>query len=330
MINKNKFINTIVTGVFMMMSVTMLQAAIPKKTIPPKSQKSKTFINQFEYLLNNLKTNSFLKDPFESKAEYEARLSKIKLDEKLAFEEYFDIDLKYDPEEGNLVFSDKEYKNKFYKSESGLLMMYRFRNCDQSEDVSIKLSNKKYITLQGCKVSGYDHSLLNGSSGFGKSIDMSSEKYEATNGLGQKVVVSELDGVLILMSPIDDTIYESIQNIKIPSNKEYAKSNLHMKLALKGKIINPSEIETGVTYHKATFQNPTEMTRNLLGAKVNIEKASLIDAQGKEIAIDFRKEERRQAEENSTYGAITNGHECEAIGKQWIWNGSINKWQCKE
>lgn len=309
-------------------------ASIVKKQVVEKTEKN--FTSRYENILNKLRRDSFLKDEFESQAEYESRVSKIKFDDKLSFEEYIEINFKYNPEENVLYFNNE--KNDFYAPVTNVLMFNRFENCSKSENILVKITNKKNISLTGCKEEGYGHSIYNEKNGFIKTIDIKSKKYEAVNGFGNKVIVTDYDIDKIFICPIDDSLFEKILQIKIPSNKQYAKANLSMRLKLNGFVIKPSQIKTAVIYNKATFDNPTEMTLNYIAAIVDIEKASLVDNQGNEIKIDFsaekqkyneiKKLEEEKAQKNNTNGVITDGNECERQRKNWIWNGSINQWKC--
>jgi len=284
---------------FNIVLATLLLASMPVFAVKSKDLvvKDKSFVASYEFALQSLKANPFIKSEFESQKEYESRINNIKQNQDLSFTEYFDVNMHYDPEEGNLILNDDmsayggAWKNDVYTKPLGNTCINRFYDYKGSkaskvEKIEVHTKAKKSLFLSGYTV--YLESMLNDQSGFMRLTDSKTNSYRAENVHGTKVTVREISKIYELMVPTSDSVFESIRNKKIPANKEYAKANIKMRLKVSGKISNYSEIEVGCYYSdEATLYLPLETREYTLGAYIDVNEVSFIDSKGKEILVEF-------------------------------------------
>jgi hypothetical protein len=262
--------------------------------IEMKIPKDKSFAEQYGVVLQKLKENSPLKDSFESIKEYENRMTKNNFDTNLSFVEYFDIRLKYDPEERTLVYNKGKYENNLYDTPY-VDASRKFSDCGTE-----KITNSTIISsflkdiieeVPSCFVLSEKSNLFT-TRGFTKDLKYKRfGEYVATNGFGAKVTVEKYEGESIYLVSNNELDYQQLFSFKIKADtKEYAKANTKVKLKIIGEIINPQLIEQGVYYLKATFDKPTEVFILAYGAFIKIHSMAIVDSNGKEWIIGSQSE----------------------------------------
>lgn len=244
-----------------------------------KNKDSTSFINAYKTLVKKLQY-----DPYESQADYSLRLKTItKLN--LSFVETQTVKMKYDPESQALSIDSGEAYDPLY-GVPNTISRDKILNCDSRSIQNIFIDKSSYKVM-GCSQIGYENKLFDAKRGLIFTYKKNIEKYSAVNAFGVKVQVTSVEKNNFFLVDSDD-FFENLISLRIMVGKDFAKNNSTMKLKLKGKIINPQEIEWGGNFIDATYDSPTKLMNTYIGAFVQIDQVSLISNDGREIQIFHR------------------------------------------